>query len=603
MTAPAMPSGSSAGGVSAAPAQRPWLRPRAAAVWAPLVLALLVMYIPTFYDMFTGPWATEEQAHGPIILGISLWLIYRNWGPMLDASEGATRSWLGWPVLLLSCALYFLGRSQNIALFEVGSFLGAGVGLLLLTRGPQALRAQWFPFFFMLFMLPLPGSLVDMLTLPMKTAVSYLVDKLLYALGYPISRTGVILQIGQYQLLVADACAGLHTLFTLEALGLLYLNVVRHNSLLRNVMLAILIVPISFISNVIRVVVLTLVTYHFGDAAGQGFLHGFAGMVLFVSALMLIIGADSLLRFGVAEPGIPLFQRAPRATRALGARPFGPLGATLPAALVMAAAVLGTVLIKPEKMLADTAPAIILDTSVPLAFGRWRLDPDTVALVPSSVKQEAISQIYSQTLSRTYVNPAGERVMLAIAYGSNQTRQLRAHRQEVCYVAQGFQIDTLQSGQLQVAGASVPVTRMVASNGPRIEPVTYWFTMGSSVVRSYLDRQLVELKYALSDLIPDGYLFRVSTVGADAGQAFTLQAAFVDELMDALDPVVRARLLGGAAAGANAGANAAARLDVNAGASLAADSAANSAARAPVSPALNKVANAGAMRAQSEPAK
>jgi exosortase/archaeosortase family protein len=112
----------------------------------------------------------------------------------------------------------------------------------------------------------------------------------------------VILQIGQYKLLVADACAGLHTLLSLEALGLLYLNLVRHDSLFRNAALAILIVPISFSANVIRVITLTLITYHLGDAAGQGFLHGFAGMVLFISALLLIIGVDSILRVGIRVP-------------------------------------------------------------------------------------------------------------------------------------------------------------------------------------------------------------------------------------------------------------------------------------------------------------
>jgi len=116
------------------------------------------------------------------------------------------------------------------------------------------------------------------------------------AVQYPISRTGVTLRIGQYMLLVADACAGLHTLLTLEALGLLYLNVVRRDSAIRNIGLAILIVPISFTANVIRVITLTLVTYHLGDAAGQGFLHGFAGMVLFISALLLIIGFDTVLQ-------------------------------------------------------------------------------------------------------------------------------------------------------------------------------------------------------------------------------------------------------------------------------------------------------------------
>jgi exosortase/archaeosortase family protein len=102
---------------------------------------------------------------------------------------------------------------------------------------------------------------------------------------------------------VADACAGLHTLFSLEAMGLLYLNVVRHSSLLRNIALAILIVPISFIANVIRVIVLALITYHFGDEAGQGFLHGFAGMVLFMTALMFIIATDSGLRWLASRTG------------------------------------------------------------------------------------------------------------------------------------------------------------------------------------------------------------------------------------------------------------------------------------------------------------
>ena len=110
-----------------------------------------------------------------------------------------------------------------------------------------------------------------------------------------MGRSGVILTVGPYQLLVADACAGLNSLFTLEALGMLYLNLMNYTSALRTVMLAILIVPISFASNVVRVIILVLVTYHFGDEAGQGFVHGFAGMVLFMVALVLILFTDSVL--------------------------------------------------------------------------------------------------------------------------------------------------------------------------------------------------------------------------------------------------------------------------------------------------------------------
>jgi exosortase B len=199
---------------------------------------------------------------------------------------------------------YVVGRSQNYDYFELGSLIWVLTGAVLVLLGSAGLKVIWFPLFFMIFMLPLPGLLVAAVTMPMKIAVSAVAEFVLHGWGYPIARTGVILQVGQYQLLVADACAGLHTLFTLEALGLLYLNLMRHESLFRNVTLAILIIPISFIANVIRVMVLTLITYHFGDAAGQGFLHGFAGMVLFLSALLLIIGVDSLLR--VIVPGRPL---------------------------------------------------------------------------------------------------------------------------------------------------------------------------------------------------------------------------------------------------------------------------------------------------------
>lgn len=270
--------------------------------WAPfwvVIAGMAAMYGPSFHDLFNGIWATDENAHGPIVLAVALWLLYTKWNEIADSVDQAPAPLIGWPLLIAALLLYALGRSQDILIFEVGSLIPLLMGLLLVFFGRSTLGKLWFPLFFMLFMIPLPGVLVDTVTQPMKMGVSWAAEHVLYALGYPIARTGVILVIGQYQLLVADACAGLHSLFTLEALGLLYLNLVRHDSLARNVTLAILIVPISFCANVIRVIVLTLITFHFGDEAGQGFLHGFAGMVLFISALILIIGVDSMLRFGV----------------------------------------------------------------------------------------------------------------------------------------------------------------------------------------------------------------------------------------------------------------------------------------------------------------
>jgi exosortase B len=266
---------------------------------APLIaiaLGLLVMYVPTFYDLATTLWASEQQSQGPLVLGLSAWLFWRAWPQWSREDLGPASPRAGTAVVAFAGLLYVLGRSQDIWIFEMGSLVVMLIGCLLLMRGAAQLRTVWFALFFMLFAIPLPGAVVDAFTQPVKTAVSIVAEQVLYAAGYPISRTGVMLQIGQYQLLVADACAGLHTLFTLEAIGLLYLNVVRHSSALRNVGLALLIVPISFTANVIRVMVLTLITYYFGDEAGQGFLHGFAGLVLFLVALALIMAVDSGLR-------------------------------------------------------------------------------------------------------------------------------------------------------------------------------------------------------------------------------------------------------------------------------------------------------------------
>lgn len=264
--------------------------------WLAILLGLIALYVPSYFGLLTGIWQNENQAHGPIVLFVVLFLVWRKREWFIANSSAKTRPILGYLSLSFGLLCYFIGRSQDIIMLDIGSQIPVFTGILLITRGTPTLKAMWFPLFFIFFMIPLPGFFLDALTLPMKMAVSYVAENVLYFFGYPIARNGVVLQIGQYQLLVADACAGMHTLISLEALGLLYLNLVKHASLFRNITIAILIVPISFTANVVRVIVLVLITYYFGDEVGQGFVHGFAGMLLFVVALTLIMGIDSLLQ-------------------------------------------------------------------------------------------------------------------------------------------------------------------------------------------------------------------------------------------------------------------------------------------------------------------
>ena len=135
----------------------------------------------------------------------------------------------------------------------------------------------------------------------MKQWISDIVETLLYGLGYPIARTGVILSIGQYQLMVADACSGLHSMFSLSALGTLFMYLMARKSKLHNAIMLAAILPIAFAANLIRVIVLVLVTYYLGDEAGQGFLHGMAGMVLMIAALIFFFALDSLLMLVLRE--------------------------------------------------------------------------------------------------------------------------------------------------------------------------------------------------------------------------------------------------------------------------------------------------------------
>lgn len=263
-------------------------------IFAFIALAFLILYVPSYLTLSTTVWPTDEQGHGPIILAVSAWLLWRK-RHELAACNIHPLPWLGWPILVFGLLLYAFGRSQDILLFEVGSQIIVLVALMLLFGGASFLRKAWFPLFFMLFMVPLPDILVSSVTSPLKMAVSTVASTLLYQLGYPIGRSGVILTVGQYQLLVADACAGLNSMFTLEALGLLYMNLMNYTSAGRNITLAVLLVPISFMANIVRVMILVLVTYHFGDEAGQGFVHGFAGMVLFMVALALMLFVDKVL--------------------------------------------------------------------------------------------------------------------------------------------------------------------------------------------------------------------------------------------------------------------------------------------------------------------
>lgn len=201
--------------------------------------------------------------------------------------------------------------------------------------------------------------------------------------------------------------------------------------------------------------------------------------------------------------------------------------------------------LKPTTKVADSGPKIDLETLIPKTFGDWKMDATITPLIANPEQEALINKIYSQTLSRTYFNAAGERVMLSIAYGGDQSDNMAVHKPEACYPAQGFQIlknSTISS--FATEEGSIPVKRLVATQGQRIEPITYWTTVGDKVAISGLKWKFQQVKYGLTGKIPDGLLFRISSIQADETKAYQTQDAFTRDLLKAMSPSGRKRIIG-----------------------------------------------------------
>lgn len=199
---------------------------------------------------------------------------------------------------------------------------------------------------------------------------------------------------------------------------------------------------------------------------------------------------------------------------------------------------------KPTHRAANQGSKVDLEAAIPKEFSGWRMDSSKVTTQVNPEVQATLDKLYDQMLSRTYINKQGHRIMLLIAYGSKQTQELKTHRQEVCYAAQGFKIFNLVHEPISILDQSVPATRMFAVMGERTEPVTYWFTMGNQVVLSRTERLVVQLKYAVAGVIPDGFLIRVSNINPNEKEAYAEHAEFLNKLMNTVDKRTVAKLLG-----------------------------------------------------------
>ena len=514
--------------------------------WIAALLGLAALYAPVYADLAHGAWHEEAHAHGPIVLAVFAWLVWRKRRALLVPTSPAP--FVGVSVLLTGLATYFVGRALSITPLEVASHIPVIAGAALMVRGRSGLKLLAFPIFFLVFLVPLPSFVLEAATTPLKEVVSMAVQGLLTLLGYDVQRAGVVLAVGGHELLVADACSGLNSIYSLFALALIYSQLVGPRTPARIAALLAAVVPIAIAANLVRVTALALISVHFGDAAAAGFLHGFAGLVLFACALLLLIQFDAMVRRFVAPRQARMDWKMRTQTLRMPAYAGGQARVILASGFVLAFFMVATAVAVPmlkPRPVKGVAPDI--DAIVPTRFGDWRIDPLLQQVPPTPDVQASLDRVYDQVVERTYVNSQGEHMMLMVAYGGEQSDALKAHRQEGCYSSQGFEIHDLHAARLDVDGRSIPVTRMLAVRGERSEPVTYWFTMGDRVVMSRLERLRVQASEGWAGRVPDGLLVRISNLSTDPARAFAAEEEFLAAALAAIPPQQRWRFAGGRA--------------------------------------------------------
>ena len=266
---------------------------RLLAEW-PLLIGFAVLAVPALVTLAGDNWSTEAGSDGPIILATGAWLLWRAW-PQFVAEGVAGQGGVTVAILAPSLVSYVLGRAYDFETLAMLGVWGTGLAMLQSRFGAAVLRRTWFPFLYLAFLIPPPEFILHALTAPLKIFVSWAATSALALAGLPVVSHGVAIDVGSYQLLVEEACSGMNSILGLLAVGLFYIHLMHAGAARRSLILATTLVPIAVLANILRIMVLIMLTYFAGNDAAQGFLHGFAGLVVFTVALLLVFGVDQVL--------------------------------------------------------------------------------------------------------------------------------------------------------------------------------------------------------------------------------------------------------------------------------------------------------------------
>jgi len=252
-----------------------------------------------FFNAFGEPWGRiADYTHAYFILPIVLWIIWRNRSRIKaniqNRKIGSSKNLLGFPILVLGILMLIFGLHQEYLFISTLSLIPFLIGLIIFLYGTSSVKIFFFPVFYLLFLVPPPFAVLDSITLPMRQGVSALTEVILVLFNYPITRDGLLLSIGYFEIFMGQPCSGFRSLVTMFALVLVYVYISR-GSLAKKIILASFIVPIAILGNLVRVITLCLITYYFGEETGQGFFHNFSGIMIFIITILGILGLETIL--------------------------------------------------------------------------------------------------------------------------------------------------------------------------------------------------------------------------------------------------------------------------------------------------------------------
>lgn len=482
----------------------------------PVVLALLVLgaFVVLFDDgfarMLSTEWQQPEYQYAYIIPFVSLYLI---WVRATDLQRIPFEpSWIGVGLVVFGLVAFLLGELSAIWAVVWYGFLFTFWGLVIAVMGVRATAVIWAGLVYLVFMIPLPQTLLQNLSGAFQLWSSQIGTNFLRLVGVTVYLEGNVIDLGTYRLQVVEACSGLRYLFPLTSFSFFCAYIFR-GRLWQRVVIFLSAVPITIFMNSFRIAVTGILVSRFGTGQAEGFLHYFEGWVIFVACIALLFLEMALFSLLSKRKLAQSFEvEIPELSDFRYLVPKGqPKAAALAGMTLIVAGAVGSLAVERRQ---EDVPAHVSLSTFPLVISEWSgSDGQLGADVLGELK-------LSDYLMTTYRTPDDPRpVELYIAYYDSQRTGASMHSPRACIPGGGWQIEELSQQEIpgiRADGSPLPVNRMVIARGPDRALVYYWFMQRGRYLTSEYLVKFYNLWDALTRNRTDGALVRVMTPITDS---------------------------------------------------------------------------------------